>query len=102
MSLSGVDQDIEDGSGPGRPDSDPDYRAGRRWFVPGSPQLSPPVIGMLIFAGMRLLSVAVAAFLLGHGKYQLRHWSVVRWMRASDGGNYLTIAAHGYAYRPAN
>jgi hypothetical protein len=104
MSLSGVNPDIEDDSGPGRPhpdpdpDLDPDCRAGRRWFVPEYPQLSPPVMGMLIFAGIRLLSVAVAAFLLGHGKYQLRHWSVVRWMRASDGGNYLAIAAHGYTY----
>ena len=98
MSLSGVNPDIEDGPGPGRPDSDPDSGAGRRWFVPESRQLSRPVTGMLIFAGIRLLGVAVAAFLLGHGKYQLRHWSVVRWMRASDGGNYLAIAAHGYTY----
>jgi hypothetical protein len=53
---------------------------------------------MLIFAGIRVLSVAVAAFLLGHGKYQLRHWSLVRWMRSSDGGHYWSIAAHGYTY----
>jgi hypothetical protein len=53
---------------------------------------------MLIFAGIRLLGVAVAAFLLGHGKYRLLHWSLVRWMKSSDGGHYSAIAAHGYTY----
>ncbi len=53
---------------------------------------------MLIYAGIRVLSVAIAAFLLRHGKYQLLHWSLVRWMRSSDGGHYTAIAAHGYAY----
>jgi hypothetical protein len=53
---------------------------------------------MLIFAGIRALSVAFAAFLLGHGKYGLLHWSLVRWMRSSDGGHYTAIAAHGYTY----
>jgi hypothetical protein len=53
---------------------------------------------MLIFAGIRVLSLAIAAFLLGHGKYQLVHWSLVRWMRSSDGGNYTSIAVHGYTY----
>jgi hypothetical protein len=55
---------------------------------------------MLVYAGIRLISVFVAAFLLGHGKYRQRGWSLIRWMRSSDGGHYRTIAAHGYAYPP--
>jgi len=95
MSLSGVNPDIDDAPGPARPEPP---GTGRRWSVPPLPRLSLPVTGMLIFAGIRVLSVAVAAFLLGHGKYQLRHWSLVRWMRSSDGGHYWSIAAHGYTY----
>ena len=95
MSLSGVNPDIDDAPVPARPEP-PGTR--RRWYVPSPPRLSLPVTGMLIFAGIRLLSVAVAAFLLGHGQYRLRHWSLVRWMRSSDGGHYAAIAAHGYTY----
>jgi hypothetical protein len=40
----------------------------------------------------------IAAFMLRHGKYSLRHWSLVRWMEAADGGHYRAIAAHGYTY----
>ncbi len=95
MSLSGVNPDIDDAPGPAQPEPP---GTGRSWSVPHPPRLSLPVTGMLIFAGIRVLSVAVAAFLLGHGKYQLRHWSLVRWMRSSDGGHYWSIAAHGYTY----
>ena len=95
MSLSGVNSDIDDGPVPARPEPP---GTGRRWSVPQPPRLSLTTGGMLIFAGIRVLSVAVAAFLLGHGKYQLRHWSLVRWMRSSDGGHYWSIAAHGYTY----
>jgi hypothetical protein len=63
-------------------------------------RLPVPVAGALIYAGIRVISVVVAAFLLGHGKYQLRGWSLIRWMRSSDGGHYRSIAAHGYAYPP--
>jgi hypothetical protein len=47
-----------------------------------------------------VLSVAIAAFALQHGKFSDRHWSLLRWMRAADGGHYLAIAAHGYTYPP--
>ncbi|MGH3418682.1 MAG: hypothetical protein ACRDOD_03675, partial [Streptosporangiaceae bacterium] len=83
---------------PARPD--PDSGGGGRWSIPEPPRLSLAVTGMLIFAGIRVLSVAVAALLLRHGHYRLRHWSLVRWMRAADGGHYVAIAAHGYAYPP--
>jgi hypothetical protein len=96
MSLSGVNSEVDDSPLPARPD--PDSGARRRWSIPDPPRLSLPVTGMLIFAGIRLLGVVVAAFLLRHGRYQLRHWSLVRWMRAADGGHYLAIAAHGYTY----
>jgi hypothetical protein len=95
MSLSGVNSDIDNGSVPARPEPP---GTGRRWSVPAPPRLSLPVTGMLIYAGIRVLGVAITAFLLGHGKYQLRHWSLIRWMRSSDGGHYAAIAAHGYTY----
>jgi hypothetical protein len=100
MSLSGVNPDIDDAPGPSRPDPDPGSGAGRRRPVPELPRLSPGLTGTLIFAGIRLLGVAITAFLLRHGHYQLRHWSLVRWARSSDGGHYTSIAAHGYAYPP--
>src|SRR6266849_4880505 len=95
MSVSGVNSDIDDAAVPARPEPDPGVGAGRRWSFP---ELPLPLIGTLIFAGVRVLSVAVAAFLLGNGNYRLPHWSLVRWMRSSDGGHYQAIAAHGYTY----
>ena len=95
MSLSGVNPDIDDVPMPAQPELP---GTGRRWSVPHPPRLSLPVTGMLTFAGIRVLGVAVTAFLLGHGEYRLRHWSLVRWMRSSDGGHYWAIAAHGYTY----
>src|ERR1700730_11051836 len=93
MSLSGVNSDIDDAAVPAEPE--PDAVSGRRWSLR---ELPLPLIGTLIFAGIRVLSVAIAAFLLGNGSYRLRHWSLVRWMRSSDGGHYQAIAAHGYTY----
>ena len=95
MSLSGVNPDIDDVPVPAQPG--PAGTRGR-WSVPQPPRLSLPVTGMLTFAGIRVLGVAVTIFLLGHGKYQLRHWSLIRWMKSSDGGHYWAIAAHGYTY----
>ena len=95
MSLSGVNPDIDDVPVPAQPEPP---GTGRRWSVPQPPRLSLPVTGMLTFAGIRVLGVAVTIFLLGHGKYQLRHWSLIRWMKSSDGGHYWAIAAHGYTY----
>jgi hypothetical protein len=94
MSLSGVHSDLEDA-----PASAP---AGPRWrrAIPVSSRLPVPAAGALSYAGIRVISLVVAAFMLGHGKYQLRGWSLIRWMRSSDGGHYRSIAAHGYAYPP--
>ncbi len=97
MSLSGVNSDIDDAPEPARPEP---VGAGGRWSVPSFPRLSLPVTGTLIYAGIRLVSVAIAAFMLGHGRYQRPHWSLLRWMRSSDGGHYRDIAAHAYTYPP--
>jgi hypothetical protein len=92
-----VSSGTDDLTAPVRPDP---AATGRRWSVPGPPRLSLPLTGALIYAGIRVLSVAIAAFVLQHGKFSDRHWSLLRWMRAADGGHYLAIAAHGYTYPP--
>ncbi len=56
------------------------------------------MIGILSYAGIRVLGLAISAFALRHGKYRLRHWSLLRLLNAADGGHYQAIAAHGYAY----
>ena len=104
MSLSGVNPDVDDAA-PAEPEPEPGpkpeaARAGRRSSVPAPPRLPLPLAGTLIYAGIRLLGVAITAFVLGHGQYRLRHWSLLRWMRSNDGGHYQAIAAHGYTYPP--
>src|SRR5512146_217883 len=94
MSFSGVNSELDDAPGPAP------AGPGRRWAVPVPPRLGVPAAGMLIYAVIRLVSVVLAAFMLGQGKYRLRGWSLVRWMRSSDGGHYRAIAAHGYSYPP--
>jgi hypothetical protein len=96
MSLSGVNPDVDDAAVPAVPGSRP--QAGGRWSVPQIPRLSPPAAGTLIYAGIRLVSVAVMAVMLRHGAYTQPHWSLLRWMRSNDGGHYTAIAAHGYTY----
>jgi hypothetical protein len=98
MSLSGVNSDTEDAPEAARPQPDPDSGAGRRWSIPAPPRLWLPVAGTLIYAGIRLVSVVIIAIMLGHGRYRLLHWSLIRWARSSDGGHYRDIAAHGYTY----
>jgi hypothetical protein len=96
MSLSGVNSGVDDAAGPARPEPD---GARRRWSMPAPPRLSPGVAGMLVFAGIRVLSLVIAALLLRNGSFrEVRHWSALRWMRAADAGNYQAIAAHGYTY----
>ena len=101
MSRSSVNLDTGDPAASPGPDPDPDTGGGRRRYLrafPAPPRLPLALTGALIFAGIRLLGVAVAAFMLRHGNYRLRHWSLVRWMEAADGGHYRAIAIHGYAY----
>src|SRR2546429_2540489 len=95
MSHAGAPSGTDDVVAPARPAP---AAADGRWSVPGLPRLPLPLTGAIIFAGIRLLSVAIAAFTLGQGKFSDRHWSLGQWMRAADGGHYLAIAAHGYTY----
>jgi hypothetical protein len=98
MSLSGVNSGIDDLPRPARPEPAPESGGRGRWSIPGPSQI--PLAGTLIYVAIRLVSVAITAFMLRHGKYWQRHWSLLRWMRSSDGGHYRAIAAHGYAYPP--
>jgi Mannosyltransferase (PIG-V) len=95
MSQPGVSSGTDDVAAPAQPEP---AAVGARWSVPRPPRL--PLTGVIIFAAIRVLSVAIGAFLLRSGKFSDRHWSVVRWLRAADGGHYLAIAAHGYTYPP--
>jgi len=94
VSLSGVHSDLEDA-----PASAP---AGPRWrrAIPVLSRLPLPAAGALSYAGIRVISLVVAAFMLGHGKYRRRGGSLLQWMRSADGGHYRSIAAHGYSYPP--
>jgi hypothetical protein len=69
-----------------------------RWPVPIPPGLPVPVIGVLCYAGIRALGLAISAFALRHGNYRLRHWGLLRLLSAADAGHYRAIAAHGYTY----
>ena len=55
-----------------------------------------PLYGALIFAGIRLLGLAVAWFLLPRGRFAGLHASLWSLLRSWDAGRYLFIAAHGY------
>ena len=69
-----------------------DQEAGSRSALAGS--------GMLIYAAIRVLSLAVAAFLLHYGRFRAIHWSLAHLVVSWDSGRFLYIAAHGYAYVP--
>jgi Mannosyltransferase (PIG-V) len=67
--------------------------AGEHETSPGFPL---PLYGALTFAGIRLIGLAVAAFLLRHGRFRQLHASLPDLLRSWDAGRYLLIAAHGY------
>jgi hypothetical protein len=69
-------------------------RAGLRFSV--------PVAAALSYAAIRLLGLAVAAFLLPRGRFARLHLSLAHLIRSWDSGRYLIIAAHGYSYVPGN
>jgi len=58
-----------------------------------------PLAGAAIFAAIRVFSLALCAFLLRHGSFAGRHWSLQHWIISWDGTFYLALAAHGYGYR---
>lgn len=56
--------------------------------------------GVLIYAAVRVLTLAVAALLLHHGRFRALHGSLAHLIVSWDSGRFLYIAAHGYAYVP--
>jgi len=73
--------------------------AGRHGTSPG---FRLPLYGALIFAGIRVLSLATAAFLLPRGKFHELHYSLQHLIRSWDSGYYLGIAVHSYPHEPGN
>jgi hypothetical protein len=61
-----------------------------------------PAYGAAIYAVIRGLSVAVAAFLLPRGQIARLHYSLWHLIVSWDSGRYTKIAAHGYSYIPGN
>jgi hypothetical protein len=56
--------------------------------------------GVLIYAAVRVLTLAIAALLLHYGRFRALRWSLVHLIVSWDSGRFLYIAAHGYAYVP--
>ena len=56
--------------------------------------------GVLIYAAVRVLTLAVAALLLHFGRFRALHWTLVHLIVSWDSSRFLYIAAHGYAYVP--
>ena len=61
-----------------------------------------PLCGALIYAGIRALGYAIAAFLLPRGRFEQLHYSLWHLISSWDSGRYLIIAAHGYSYIPGD
>ena len=61
-----------------------------------------PFYGALVFAGIRVLALTVAAFLLPRGKFRELHYSLPHLVSSWDSGRYLIIAVHGYSYVPGD
>jgi len=60
------------------------------------------VWGAAIYAAIRGLSLALAAFLLPRGQIARLHYSLWHLIVSWDSGRYTKIAAHGYSYIPGN
>lgn len=95
MSLSKINPDVEGDTPSVNPES---AGTGGRWLAPVFSRLPVPVLGVIVYAGIRVLSVALTAVALRHGIYLTRHRSLVQYSRSGDGGHYWFIAVHGYAY----
>ena len=65
-------------------------------------ELPLPFYGILIFAGIRVLSLASAALLLPRGKFRELHYSLLGLIKSWDSGRYVIIAFHGYSYVPGD
>lgn len=74
-------------------------RKGRRWSLPRPARLPLPATAAVVYLGIRVLGLAVVAFLLRHGAYQRAHLSLEQWIIGGDGGFYRSIAAHWYDHQ---
>ncbi len=66
----------------------------RRWPVPAA--------AIAVYASIRAISLALAAFLLPRGGFARRHWSFAQWLSTGDFGHYRVIADHGYTFHPGH
>jgi hypothetical protein len=57
---------------------------------------------MSVYAGIRAISLVVAAYLLPRGGFGARHWSFTQWITTGDWGHYQAIAEHGYTFHPGH
>ncbi|MGH3200177.1 MAG: mannosyltransferase family protein [Streptosporangiaceae bacterium] len=87
-------------AGPGRLPAD---SARGRWSIPSIPQalrVPLPAAGIGVYAGIRVLGLMIAAFLLRHGEFRQSNRSLDQLIIGGDGGFYRLVAAHGYNYNP--
>jgi hypothetical protein len=61
-----------------------------------------PAAAAASYAGIRAISLAVAAFLLPRGGFAKHHWSFTQWITTGDWGHYQAIAEHGYTFHPGH
>jgi len=101
MSTSGLTSDTDDIAEPGRLPAD---SARGRWSIPSIPQaprVSLPAAAIGVYAGIRVLGLMMAAFLLRHGAFRHPNGSLDHLIIGGDGGFYRLVAAHGYQYIPS-
>ena len=97
MSLPGITPDTGDAAAIGQLD---EVSTARRWSLPAPSRFPLPAVGVMIYAGIRLLNLVMTVFLLRHGAFRQRGVSLAQWVTGGDGGYYQAIAAHGYQYQP--
>jgi hypothetical protein len=66
------------------------------------PRFPLPLSGALTYAGIRVLSLAIAAYLLPRGKFHSLHYSLRHLMASWDSNRYLSIAVRGYSPQPGS
>ncbi len=97
MSLPGITPDTGDAAAIGQLD---EVSTAGRWSLSAPSRFPLPAVGVMIYAGIRLLSLVMTVFLLRHGTFRQRGVSLAQWVTGGDGGYYQAIAAHGYQYPP--
>jgi hypothetical protein len=66
-------------------------------------RVSTPLAGVGVYAVIRALEVAIAAFLLPRGRFHYIHKPLWNWMTTSFDASYFhSIAAHGYIVKPGS